>query len=196
MTITEIKHDVKYWQRLLRLAGYYTGKIDGIRGKLQAAAEQKWEQAEADAKLHGTFDPRTEAALCTLIPEAQACARAWLTKAAEYLAAKGLTIRIICGTRSYAEQDKLYAKRPRVTNARGGYSMHNFGIAFDIGIFQNGKYLDDINPRADREYITLHQACGNPAGMQWGGDWKSIVDYPHYQLSKWGSSSAQLRAIF
>lgn len=37
--------------------------------------------------------------------------------------------RLICGLRTYDEQDKLYAKRPRVTNARGGQSMHNFGVA-------------------------------------------------------------------
>ena len=197
MTITEIKHDVKYWQRLLRLAGYYTGKIDGIRGKLQASAEQKWESEAAAAKeQYGEFDARTEANIATLLPSAQASARQWLKKAQAFLDSSGLTIRIIQGTRSYSEQDALYNKRPRVTNARGGYSMHNFGIAFDVGIFRDGKYLDDVSKTADAQYCAVHAACGNPAGMQWGGDWKSIVDYPHYQLSKWGSSTAQLRSIF
>ena len=197
MTIDDIRADTRYWQRLLRLGGYYTGAIDGIRGPLQRAAEAAWAvDATAAAETHGTYDPRTESNLATLLPEAQAPTRAWLRHAQAHLAARGLVLRIICGTRSYAEQDKLYAKRPRVTNARGGHSMHNFGIAFDIGIFRNGKYLDDITPRADEEYIALHRACGNPDGMQWGGDFKSITDYPHYQLARWGSSSARLRAIF
>ena len=44
------------------------------------------------------------------------------------------------GTRTYAEQDALYAQGrttggKRVTNARGGYSNHNFGVAGDFGVF-------------------------------------------------------------
>ncbi|MGN0869461.1 MAG: M15 family metallopeptidase [Akkermansia sp.] len=197
MTIDEIRADTSYWQRLLRLGGYYTGKIDGIRGNLQRTAETRWTaEATAAAEQHGTFDTRTETNLATLLPEAQAATRAWFNRAQQHLAARGLDLRIICGTRSYAEQDKLYAKRPRVTNARGGYSMHNFGIAFDIGIFRKGQYLDNIDPRADKEYIALHSACGAPTGMEWGGNFKSITDYPHYQLARWGSGSSRLRAIF
>lgn len=44
------------------------------------------------------------------------------------------------GFRSFAEQDKLYAQgrtnksKPIVTNARGGYSAHNYGLAIDFVI--------------------------------------------------------------
>lgn len=197
MTIDDIRADTRYWQRLLRLGGYYTGAIDGIRGPLQRAAEARWAaDATAAAERYGTFDARTEGNLATLLPEAQNAVRAWLPQAQRFLAERGLELRIICGTRSYAEQDKLYNKRPRVTNARGGYSMHNFGIAFDIGIFQNGKYIDDVSKTADKDYIELHTACGSPQGMEWGGEWKNITDYPHYQMSRWGSGAAKLRAIF
>ncbi len=64
-------------------------------------------------------------------------------------AKKCVVIKIISGTRTHMqEQDALYARRrtapgPRVTNARGGYSNHNFGIAWDIGLFRGGKYLED-----------------------------------------------------
>lgn len=112
------------------------------------------------------------------------------------MAQNGLEVKIIQGTRSYAEQDALYRLRPKVTNARGGYSMHNFGIAFDIGIFQNGKYLDDVSKTADVQYKAVYTACGAPDGMEWGGNWTSLKDYPHYQLSRWGSGSAKLRGIF
>jgi hypothetical protein len=45
--------------------------------------------------------------------------------------------------RSFAEQDALYAQgrtKPGkiVTKARGGFSNHNFGVAFDIGVFKGG----------------------------------------------------------
>ena len=40
MTISDIQQDTIFWQRMLRLAGYYTGKIDGISGKLTRKAEE------------------------------------------------------------------------------------------------------------------------------------------------------------
>ena len=42
MTISEIQTDTCFWQRMLRLAGYYMGKVDGIMGPLTRAAEAKW----------------------------------------------------------------------------------------------------------------------------------------------------------
>lgn len=52
------------------------------------------------------------------------------------------------GLRTYEEQNALYAQGRtapgnKVTNAKGGFSNHNFGIAFDIGIFEGAKYLGD-----------------------------------------------------
>ena len=98
-------------------------------------------------------------------------------KAAEH----GITIKVISGTRSYAEQDALYAQGrtapgAKVTNARGGQSNHNFGIAFDIGIFEGNRYLGD-SPK----YKAVG-ALGMDIGLEWGGSWKTIVDQPHYQL--------------
>ena len=77
---------------------------------------------------------RSEKVIATLHARVRPYARALYFKAREH----GITINIISGTRTYAEQDALYAQgrtRPGnvVTNARGGYSNHNFGIAFDIG---------------------------------------------------------------
>ena len=79
-------------------------------------------------------DARSETAIGTLLPEVQPYARALVSKAA----ANGITIKVISGLRIYGEQNELYAQgrtRPGriVTKARGGYSNHNFGIAFDIG---------------------------------------------------------------
>ena len=126
MTISEIKRDTKFWQRMLKLAGYYVGHIDGIRGVLQEAAEIKWMQEEYAAKQEfGTFDERSEQNIATLLPVAQRIARKWLKEAKEQAAKLGHEVRIICGTRTYAEQDALYAqgrtaKGAKVTNAKGG----------------------------------------------------------------------------
>lgn len=204
MNLTDIRRDKKYWQRLLRLAGYYHGAIDGIHGQQTRGAAASWDAAaNASVMRYGKFDARTETNLATLLPELQAATRDWLVHAvAEWQKRTGYTVKLIQGTRSYAEQDALYAKGRtvagrKVTNARGGYSNHNFGVAFDIGIFTaSGKYLDDVDKNADAVYRDLYAHCGAPAGCEWGGNWKSIIDLPHYQLSRWGSGTSKLRNIF
>ncbi len=199
MTIDDIKKDTKHWQRMLKLAGYYTGKIDGIRGPLTQEAEMHWETDQARVlRKHGELDARSERNLMTLLPEAQDVMRPWLVYAIAYSwRIRGLKMQVIEGTRSYAEQDELYAKGrtkkgAKVTNAKGGYSLHNFGVAIDIGLFDaRGKYLED-----DKEYDLLAMNCPPPPGMEWGGSWKSLHDAPHYQLSKWGSTAKEIRKHF
>ena len=51
-----------------------------------------------------------------------------------------------------------------------------FGIAFDIGVFEGGRYLDE-----SPAYKAVG-AIGMKLGLEWGGNWKTIVDQPHYQL--------------
>ena len=63
-----------------------------------------------------------------------------------------------------------------MTNARGGYSNHNFGIAFDIGVFEGGRYLEESSA-----YKAVG-ALGMKLGLDWGGSWRTITDEPHFQL--------------
>lgn len=191
MDIKEIKNDVAFWQRLLRLGGYNPGAIDGICGKKTQAAAAQWDIEARQAKReYGEFDERTEGVLATLLPEAQKRMREWLLLVDDIAFRKGLQIKLIDGTRSYAEQDKLYAKRPRVTKAKGGYSWHNFGLAADFGVFCGKNYITD-----DKTYIPYGQLAREVKGLEWGGDWKSFVDIPHIQLNKF-SSLAEARSIF
>ena len=170
--LEEVRQDRAFWQRLMRFAGYYKGEIDGIIGRQSQAAAAAWQSAaEAHRAELGSFDERSERNIATLTPETQRLARLWLSQATAAAQAEGMDVRIICGTRTYKEQDALYRKRPRVTKARGGQSMHNFGIAWDIGIFK-GKLHADI------------------PGLTWGGTWTSFVDQPHYQLNTFGSTAA------
>ncbi len=123
-------------------------------------------------------DERSEKVIATLLPEVRPYARALVHKAA----ASGIQIKVISGHRSYAEQDALYARGrtvqpgPIVTNARGGYSNHNFGIAFDIGVFEGSRYLGE-SPK----YRAVGM-LGREIGLEWGGNWKDLVDQPHFQL--------------
>src|SRR6516225_1148556 len=104
--------------------------------------------------------------------------------------------RIISGTRTYAEQDLLFAKKPKVTNAKGGQSNHNFGIAWDLGIFENGKYYEGNTKKEDKAYVDTGALVKTKvSGLEWGGDWTTFIDKPHYQLAT-GKTVAQVRALF
>ncbi|SFN63526.1 M15 family metallopeptidase [Dokdonella immobilis] len=134
---------------------------------------------------------RSEKVIATLHARVQPYARALYFKAREH----GITINIISGTRTYAEQDALYAQgrtRPGnvVTNARGGYSNHNFGIAFDIGLFERNQYL------GESPMYKAIGALGVELGLEWGGNWKTLVDQPHYQLRPaWASNLTERQML-
>lgn len=186
MNINEMRSkEPRFWQRLLRVAGYYKAPIDGIRGVRQEAAEFAWERASlAIAQECGRYDERSESNIATLIPPAQRMAREWLGRATAKAAENGVSVRIICGTRSYGEQDALYKKRPKVTNAKGGQSWHNFGMAFDFGVFSaDGKQYFGESPM----YDVLGALARDIKDAEWGGDWKSFKDTPHVQLCKYTS---------
>jgi peptidoglycan L-alanyl-D-glutamate endopeptidase CwlK len=75
---------------------------------------------------------------------------------------------------------------PRVTNALGGSSEHNATLngqpaarAFDIAFMSAGKASwSDAMPWDQAG------AIGRSLGLEWGGDWKSFKDRPHFQLPK------------
>jgi peptidoglycan LD-endopeptidase CwlK len=180
-----LKSDVLFAQRLLSSAGYYNGPLDGKWSTAMDKAEIDFD-ADYD-KLRGklgSFDPRTEKAIATLLPPAQQAARKFMT-----LAKTKFDVKLLSGLRTYAEQNALFAQgrtKPGsiVTKARGGFSNHNFGIAWDVGIFVNGKYLTGRNAQEEAQYKNLAALIMPKLGdvLTWGGDWKTIQDRPHYQL--------------
>ena len=96
---------------------------------------------------------------------------------------KGVRLRFSWVYRSYKEQDLLHAKRPKVTNAKGGQSIHNYGLAFDIvilfdldgnGTFETASWKQD-------KYFAEVVNYFKSQGYTWGGDWNSFKDNPHFQ---------------
>ena len=108
-----------------------------------------------------------------------------------------ITIEILSGYRSSAQQAALYAQgrtKPGkiVTKAKSGTSFHNYGIAVDLGLFCDGKYLDKTNPvRADRIYKQL-AIIAESLGIEWAGNWKTFSETPHFQKT-YGMTISQLR---
>lgn len=139
-----------------------------------------------------SVDQRSEKNIKTLNPEVQPLARQLIERAI----AQGINAKIISGTRTYAEQNALYAQgrtKPGkiVTKAKGGYSIHNLGCAFDIGIFS----ADGKTYHGESNSYAVCGKIGKELGLEWGGDWENFQDEPHYQMTK-GRSLAQLREAF
>lgn len=185
--------DVLFFQRLLKSEGLYTKKLDGIWGPFTEKASNDFEALSDQLKMQiMEFDFRTESNIRTLTLSAQKEARFFMGK----VLAAGLKAKIISGSRTYAEQNKLFRQGrynnpgPRVTNARGGRSNHNFGIAWDIGIFTtSGGYITE-----GAAYDHAAEA-GMSERLEWGGNWTGFVDKPHYQLNL-GVSLAVIRERF
>jgi len=97
---------------------------------------------------------------------------------------KGVRLRFAYVYRSVEEQNKLYNQRPKVTNAKGGQSIHNYGLAFDIAILldkDNNGTFESIDWNINSPYFKLVVEYFKSKGYEHGGDWKNFKDYPHFQ---------------
>lgn len=110
--------------------------------------------------------------------------------------------------RTFAEQDALYAQGrtksgAKVTNAKGGQSYHNYGLALDIvllvdtdknGSFETASWDEktdfDADTKSDWQEIV---AIFKRHGWEWGGDW-SFRDSPHFQKT-FGKSIVDLQQL-
>ena len=103
----------------------------------------------------------------------------------------GINVVVFNGYRSFKSQDFLYSlgrnqSGDKVTNARGGYSWHNFGLAMDYKFEVDGEETWD-GPWD--KFGSIARECG----LEWGGDWKTFLDRTHVQWTK-GTSLAMMRA--
>src|SRR5688572_8406544 len=123
--------------------------------------------------------PSSEKRLQQLHPALASAVRAVVAD----LAGRGIVVEVVQGLRTYKEQDELYAKGrtkpgPIVTQARGGQSNLNFGLAVDLCPFTNDK--PDWN--APMSVWAAIGAAAEARGLEWGGSWKKFLDKPHVQL--------------
>lgn len=96
---------------------------------------------------------------------------------------RGHEVYIFEGYRSVTRQNELYAQgrtKPGaiVTNAKGGESLHNYGVAVDI-VFK----VASKSPWDNSHPWKLLGEVGKMYGFEWGGDWKQFNDRPHLQIT-------------
>jgi peptidoglycan LD-endopeptidase CwlK len=103
----------------------------------------------------------------------------------------GIVVLITDGFRSIEEQNTIYEQGRTtegniVTNAKGGESYHNYGLAIDFAletpsgdVIWDRQYDRNQNGKADwSEVVKIAKSLG----FEWGGDWKDFKDYPHLQM--------------
>ncbi len=111
--------------------------------------------------------------------------------AAEAKFPANMAIRIVQGLRTFEEQDALFRQRPVVTKAKGGQSLHNYGLAVDFAILldrdNNGSFEQvswDTAADFDKDGVIDWQEVVSEfekAGWEWGGKWRTFKDLPHCQ---------------
>lgn len=113
-----------------------------------------------------------------------------IIKECNSILAENIQVRIVQGLRTIEEQDNLYSlgrTKPgkKVTNAKGGSSFHNYGLAVDFCLLINNKEISwDIHKDFDKDnkadWLEIVEIF-KKYGFKWGGDFKSIKDYPHFE---------------
>lgn len=106
----------------------------------------------------------------------------------------GIKVRVTRAYSTFQEQEELYAKGRTaagsiVTNAKGGESYHNYGLALDVVEMKDGITPLWVNPN----WETIAKVF-KKYGFEWGGDFTSIVDKPHFQKT-FGYSTSKLLAL-
>ena len=106
-------------------------------------------------------------------------------------------IRITQGLRTIEEQNLMYAQGrtlpgKKITNAKGGQSVHNYGFAVDICLIIDGKEASwDTAKDWDNDQTADWYECVKvfaKHGWEWGGNWKTFKDLPHFDkknLNDW-----------
>ncbi len=84
-----------------------------------------------------------------------------------------------------------------VTNAPGGYSWHNFGLAFDFYLLINGHqfYPADAEAAKNNKSWMIVVNIFKDMGWRWGGEFGiKLQDAPHLE-NQCGTSLSNLRAL-
>ena len=124
------------------------------------------------------------------------------------LADAGLPFFLFMGLRTFEDQDELYAQGrtkpgPIVTNARGGDSWHNFGLAADLvldgksekpGIQWSWDIRADLNADGRNDWLQMAEIAVS-CGLESGWFWKRFPDAPHVQ-DRFGLTLAEAKELY
>jgi len=101
--------------------------------------------------------------------------------------AAGIDLLVTCTYRDSETQNALFAQGrtapgPKVTNARGGQSLHNYRVAYDVVPLRNGKPVWKTTGEDGDLWQTVGE-LGVEHGLEWAGKWKKFREFPHFQYT-------------
>ncbi|SJM37803.1 Peptidoglycan L-alanyl-D-glutamate endopeptidase CwlK precursor [Psychrobacter pasteurii] len=179
---------VKNLQATLKHNGFYDGEVDGVWGNMSQAAFYAMVEAANHCKQHQGVDATQEKLEPTTGSNyklsAKSLERLHTTKPElQRLIKRAIEITpidfvVLEGKRDIQRQKWLVANgKSKTMNSR-----HLTGDAVDIAPIKNGAVSWDWN-----DYYPLAKAVKQAAKelnirVEWGGDWTSFKDGPHWQL--------------
>ena len=189
----EAGESVSWWESI---TNFFSEQFAALTGREEEPSSVSRGSTRRSRRNYTNEDTGTEAAgNMTLISHLHPAIREEAAAMVAELAEMGIPVRVTETVRSIGRQEALYAQGrttsgPRVTQARGGQSFHNYALAFDIVPLEviNRHNWDPENPVWD----TLGEV-GRRYGFEWGGDFRSFTDRPHFQAA--GISTAMLRRL-
>lgn len=135
-------------------------------------------------------DPVSNKRIATLHPKLREEAQRLFDKINNEVLTGRAKMRVTRAYATAAEQNALYAQgrtKPGkiVTNARAGYSMHNYGLALDFCLIIDGRsaswdMLGDYDKDGKKDWTEIVEVF-KKAGWEWSGDWKTFKEYCHVQ---------------
>lgn len=130
---------------------------------------------------------RTRGYFDKLHPKFRPLVAKWFSKVED----AGMEVYPTSGYRTMEEQIKLYAENP--SNAKPGYSYHNFGLAIDVNIFKNGVNIAKKNQSCQHWKDTGVVKMAQDSGIRWMCDFGSYHDPVHFDLVFSGLNTTILR---
>ncbi|WP_231108681.1 M15 family metallopeptidase [Stenotrophomonas maltophilia] len=93
----------------------------------------------------------------------------------------GYEMVLIEGYRSPQRQAELMAGG-KATRAGAWQSCHQYGLGVDSAPIRDGKLQWDMEDPWTRRGYFLYGELAEQAGLDWGGNWRSIKDYVHVEM--------------
>lgn len=163
----------------------------GILSTLSAGVSETVKDVKetAEAIVDKVLDKEQEVVIQKLNPAVRQKFRSLIT-AIERL---GYKVVLTSGYRDLEKQASL--KSDNKSNAKAGFSPHNYGIAIDLNLYKGGKHYKKATPRKEWE-ATGVPALAESMGFRWGGKFSGYEDNVHFDLAnKYNTAQLHTKAI-
>ena len=188
-------------QTRLTELGYNLGKIDGKKGPKTIEAIKAF-QRDHNMQVDGLVGPITLSGLFPTV-NPKVTSKFDENSAKRLLGAHPLLQKVMNKAREKVIFQILDSQRGRKaqekafkeghSKAHFGQSAHNFSPAVALDVTPLPLDWKDINSFKALSKVILATAKELNIDLEWGGDWKSFKDYPHYQLPKpWNQYGVKL----